>query len=42
MALTKVKNVLDITADTVADLANVQHKTGSNQSITVAQSLTLA
>jgi hypothetical protein len=29
--LTKVKNVLDITADTVADLANVQHKTGSIQ-----------
>jgi hypothetical protein len=31
MSLTKVKNVLDITADTVADLANVQHKTGSIQ-----------
>jgi hypothetical protein len=31
MGLVKVKNVLDITADTVADLANVQHKTGSIQ-----------
>jgi hypothetical protein len=31
MALTKVKNVLDITADTVADLASTQHKTGSVQ-----------
>jgi hypothetical protein len=31
MGLVKVKNVLDITADTVADLANVQHKTGSLQ-----------
>jgi hypothetical protein len=31
MSLTKVKNVLDITADTVADLANAEHKTGSIQ-----------
>jgi hypothetical protein len=31
MGLVKVKNVLDITADTVADLANVQHKTGNIQ-----------
>jgi hypothetical protein len=29
--LTKVKNVLDITADTVADLASAEHKTGSIQ-----------
>jgi hypothetical protein len=29
--LTKVKNVLDITADTVADLASTEHKTGSIQ-----------
>jgi hypothetical protein len=31
MALTKVKNVLDITADTVVDLASTEHKTGSIQ-----------
>jgi len=31
MALTKVKNVIDITADTMADLLSMQHKTGSVQ-----------
>jgi hypothetical protein len=31
MALTKVKNVIDITADTMADLLSMEHKTGSVQ-----------
>ena len=31
MALTKVKNVIDITADTMSDLLSMEHKTGSVQ-----------
>jgi hypothetical protein len=31
MALTKVRNVLDVTADTMVDLLTMQHKKGSVQ-----------